>query len=56
MSQAWIQIARTGDPNHKGIPRRPAWDAASGRAMISGGVCTVKSHPDRAGRKLAVKG
>lgn len=56
MSRTWIQFARTGDPNHKGLPRWPAWDAATGPTMIFDDVCVVKNHPDRAGRESAVKG
>ncbi|MCS7044246.1 MAG: carboxylesterase/lipase family protein [Bryobacteraceae bacterium] len=56
MSQAWIQFARTGDPNHKGIPRWPAWDAASRATMIFDDACTVKNDPDRAERELAARG
>lgn len=56
MSRAWIQFARTGDPNHPGIPKWPAWDPATGPTMIFDDTCVVKNDPDRAERELAVKG
>lgn len=56
MSTAWIQFARTGDPNHPGIPKWPAWDPATGPTMIFDDTCVVQNHPDRAERELVVKG
>ncbi len=56
MSRAWIQFARTGDPNHPGIPKWPAWDPATGPTMIFDDTCVVKNHPDRFERELVVKG
>ncbi len=56
MSEAWIRFARTGDPNHKGIPRWPSWNETPGATMIFNDVCAVKNHPDRAERELAVRG
>lgn len=55
MSEAWIRFARTGDPNHPGLPKWPAWDPKGRATMIFDDVCAVKSDPDRAERELAAR-
>jgi para-nitrobenzyl esterase len=52
MSDAWIQFARSGDPNHKGIPSWPAYNAGKGPVMIFDNRCEVKDDPDRAERRM----
>ena len=51
MSQAWIQFARTGNPNHSGLPRWPAVSAQTLPTMIFDTRCEVKDDPDAAERK-----
>jgi len=50
VSEAWIQFARTGNPNHGGLPHWPAFSAATCPAMIFDNQCTQQNDPDRAER------
>jgi para-nitrobenzyl esterase len=50
VSQAWIQFARTGNPNHAGLPRWPAVSAQTLPTMIFDTRCEVKNDPDAAER------
>lgn len=47
MSQSWINFARSGDPNHKGIPAWPKYSGSTGGTMILDNVSSVKNHPDK---------
>ncbi|HMJ70544.1 MAG TPA: carboxylesterase family protein [Cyclobacteriaceae bacterium] len=47
VSQAWINFARSGDPNHKGLPAWPKYTANGGATMMFDNVSTVRNHPDK---------
>lgn len=47
MSRAWIAFARTGNPNHKGLPNWPQYTAETGATMLFDNVSQVKNHPDK---------
>lgn len=47
MSQAWINFARHGNPNHADLPQWPAYSAAQRATMIFDDVCQVQVAPDR---------
>ena len=46
ISGAWVQFARTGNPNHSGLPQWPAFDADKRSTMIFDNDCIAKSDPD----------
>ena len=52
VSDAWINFARNGDPNHSGLPKWPAFTAAKGETMIFDTKCEVKDDPDRQERRI----
>ncbi len=47
VSDAWINFARHGDPNHSGLPKWPAFNAQAGPVMTFDITCEVKNDPDR---------
>lgn len=52
VSDAFINFARKGDPNHAGLPKWPAFTAAAGETMILNTKCEVRNDPDRAERTV----
>jgi para-nitrobenzyl esterase len=46
ISSAWVQFARTGNPNHGGLPSWPAFDVGPRSTMIFDDTCAVRSDPD----------
>lgn len=47
MSQAWINFARLGDPNHKGLPAWPKYTKEVGATMMFDNNSAVRNHPDK---------
>ncbi len=47
MSQAWIDFARLGDPNHKGLPAWPKYTKEVGATMMFDNNSAVRNHPDK---------
>ena len=46
MSSSWINFAKTGNPNTKGLPQWPVYTAAQGATMIFDNQCSVMNNPD----------
>jgi para-nitrobenzyl esterase len=48
VSKAWVQFARTGNPNHKGLPRWDAYNAQNTATMFFDNKCALKPQHDKA--------
>ena len=51
MSAAWAAFARTGNPNHKGLPSWPKFNATQRATMIFNNECKVVNDPNGEERK-----
>lgn len=49
---AWAALARTGNPNHKGLPKWPAYTADKRSVMIFDTPCRVENDPTGEVRKI----
>lgn len=47
MSQAWINFAKTGNPNHKGLPNWPAYNSSNTATMHFNNECKVMPQHDK---------
>ena len=47
VSQAWINFAGTGNPNHKGLPNWAAFTTEDGATMIFDSICEVRNNHDK---------
>lgn len=51
MSRAWLTFARTGNPNHSGLPAWPAYNADRRSTMIFDRIIHVVADPDKNARQ-----
>jgi para-nitrobenzyl esterase len=51
VSDAWINFARKGNPNHGGLPNWPAFTAEKCPTMLFDTPCAMKENPDTEERK-----
>ncbi len=47
VSKAWINFARTGNPNHKGLPQWPAYNTTNTATMHFDNQCAVMPQMDK---------
>jgi para-nitrobenzyl esterase len=52
VSDAWIQFARKGNPNHKGLPKWPAFNINYRATMIFDNPCQVLNDPGSVEREM----
>ena len=52
MGAAWTGFARTGNPNHKGLPKWPTFDMEQRSTMILSNDCKVVNDPHGDERKI----
>jgi para-nitrobenzyl esterase len=52
LSKAWVNFARTGNPNHDGLPDWPAYTAKSRATMSFDAPCEVRYDPEGKGLKI----
>jgi para-nitrobenzyl esterase len=51
-SSAWIAFARTGNPNHAGLPHWPAYTMTERATMTFDTTCRVVNDPGNAERQF----
>jgi para-nitrobenzyl esterase len=52
LSKAWVNFARTGNPNHDGLPDWPTYKAESRATMSFDAPCEIRYDPEGKGLKI----
>jgi para-nitrobenzyl esterase len=55
MSSAWVNFARTGNPNYSGMPHWPAYTAGTRATMYFNTPCEVRNDPEGKGLRIITK-
>jgi para-nitrobenzyl esterase len=52
ISTAWVNFARTGNPNHNGLPHWPAYTSEHRATMYFDVPCAIRNNPEGEGLRL----
>jgi para-nitrobenzyl esterase len=52
ISTAWVNFARTGNPNHTGLPHWPAYTTSTRATMYFDTACELRNDPEGKGLRL----
>jgi para-nitrobenzyl esterase len=55
ISTAWVNFARTGDPNHDGLPHWPTYTSEHRATMYFDTPCAVRNDPEGEALRLIAK-
>jgi len=55
MGGAWASFARTGNPNHSGLPHWPSYTADTRATMYFDAPCDVRNDPEGNGLRIITK-
>jgi para-nitrobenzyl esterase len=55
ISTSWVNFARTGNPNHSGLPHWPAYTSEQRATMYFETPCAVRNDPEGEGLRLMAK-
>jgi para-nitrobenzyl esterase len=55
MSTAWVSFARTGNPNHSGLPHWPRYTQESKAVMCFDAPCVTRNDPEGKGLKIIMR-
>jgi para-nitrobenzyl esterase len=55
MSTAWVSFARTGNPNHRGLPHWPCYTQESRAVMCFDAPCATRNNPEGKGLEIIMR-
>jgi len=55
MSTAWVSFARSGDPNHSGLPHWPSYTKETRAAMYFDAPCAARNNPESKGLEIITR-
>lgn len=55
MGSAWVSFARTGDPNHRGLPDWPSYTPETRATMFFDAPCEARNNPEGKGLEIIMR-